>query len=310
VVLIVLSLTLLAISAGAGVARVDYSLADEWGELGSADGQFRRPMGIDVDQAGNIYVADMLTGRIQKFDSGGGRLAAWGGIGVNDGQFDELIDVDVDFAGNVYALDIKGNTVQRFDGAGGFITSWPAKRPDLNVLTSITVGGISADSAGDIYVSISPQAAVRIFDGTGRTHRAEINSTSGATLDVPTGIAVASDGTIYVADTFNRRVQSFGADGSASAQIIGSATPDGVFRMLARGDVEVDGQGNLYVADFANGRIHIFKSDGTFDDSFEVRDSSGRLALPGGIAVDAEGNVYVTAYYLGKVLKFARTATS
>ena len=141
-----LSLVLLAVSAGAVVSRADYSLAGEWGELGSADGQFRRPTGIDVDQAGNVYVADMLNGRIQKFDSSGALMAAWGGIGVNDGQFDELIDVDVDFAGNVYALDIRGNTVQRFDGAGGFVTSWPAKRPDLNVLTSITVGGIDRKS--------------------------------------------------------------------------------------------------------------------------------------------------------------------
>lgn len=78
--------------------------------------------------------------------------------------------------------------------------------------------------------------------------------------------------------------------------------------MLARGDVEVDAQGNVYVADFANGRVHIFKPDGAFDDSFEIRDSTGRLALPGGIAVDLEGNVYIATYYLGKVLKFARPA--
>ena len=303
-----MALCLLAVAMGAADARADYSRVGEWGELGSADGQFRRPVGIDVDRAGNVYVADILTGRIQKFDSGGALMVAWGGLGVADGEFDELIDVDVDWAGNVYALDIRGNTVQRFDGGGGFVTSWPAKRPDLNVLTSITAGGISTDAAGDIYVSISPQAAVRIFDGTGRIHRAKIDSTSGATLDVPTGIAVANDGTIYVADTFNRRIQSFSKDGLALAPISGSATPDGVFRMLARGDVEVDAQGNVYVADFANGRVHIFKPDGAFDDSFEIRDSTGRLALPGGIAVDLEGNVYIATYYLGKVLKFARPA--
>ena len=290
-----------------GVTRSSYTLSYEWGGLGYGYGHLLRPTGIDLDKAGAVYVADSLTSEIRKFDSRGRTLASWGGIGQTDGRFDELADVAVDIHGNVYALDIKGNTVQRFDSEGNFVTKWSAKPPDINVLTSLAVGGISTDSAGDIYVALSPEAVIRIFDGAGNVHRPTIDNTSGATLDVPTGIAVARDGTIYVADTFNRRIQSFDSNGSASAHITGSTTPLGVFRMLARGDVEIDSQGNLYVADFANGCVHIFKTDGTFDDSFEIRDTSGRLVLPGGIAVDTEGKVYVTAYYLGKVLVFSRS---
>ena len=300
--LVVLLAVLVVAEAG---AQSGYSLTREWGSLGIEDGQFRRPIGIDVDAAGNVYVADNLTGRIQKFDPRGTLIASWGGLGAGDGSFVELIDVDVDFAGNVYALDFKANSVKRFDSSSGFVTSWPAIGRGLNVPTSLPVGGISTDSVGDVYVASTPRAAVVIFDGSGRIHRPTIDSTSGATLDVPTGIVVASDGTIYVADSFNRRVQPFASDGSALVEITGSSTPQGVFRMLARGDVEVDSEGNLYVADFSNGRVHRYTSDGTYDQSIELRDSSGRLVLPGGIAVDAAGNVYVTAYYLGKVLKYA-----
>lgn len=312
--LIALGLTIFIASAGPAAGSSHYRLAGEWGELGSGDGQFLRPVGIDVDQAGDVYVADVLTGRIQRFDAGGARVAVWGGTGVGDGKFDELVDVDVDLAGNVYALDVKGNTVQRFDGVGGFVSSWQARQqyyPDVGV--SLPVGGISTDSEGNVFVSLSAhteQGIVRIFDGAGGTSRPSITGASGAILHVPTGIAIARDGVVYVADTFNRRIQTFRADGSAAIQIFGSATPDQVFRMLARGDVELDSQGNLYVADFANARVHIFNVNGELQDSFEIRDTLGRLALPGGIAVDNDGNVYVTAYYLGKVLKFAPAASS
>lgn len=96
-----MALCLLAVATGAADARVDYSRVGEWGELGSADGQFRRPVGIDVDRAGNVYVADFANGRVHIFKPDGafddsfeirdstGRLALPGGIAV-------------DLEGNVY----------------------------------------------------------------------------------------------------------------------------------------------------------------------------------------------------------------
>ena len=50
----------------------DGTLLGEWGSLGMAAGQFRIPVGLAVDQAGNVYVADTLNHRLQKFVLRGG----------------------------------------------------------------------------------------------------------------------------------------------------------------------------------------------------------------------------------------------
>ncbi len=79
-------------------------------------GQFYGPTGIAVDPAGNVYVADMLNNRIQKFDSSDNFITKWGSRGTGDGEFDHPNAVAVDSkSGNVYVGDFdKNNRIQVF----------------------------------------------------------------------------------------------------------------------------------------------------------------------------------------------------
>ena len=56
----------------------DYSFVNQWGKLGTADGEFDGPTAISVDSSGNVYVADLNNNRIQKFDSNGTFITKWG----------------------------------------------------------------------------------------------------------------------------------------------------------------------------------------------------------------------------------------
>ncbi|MEK7353203.1 MAG: hypothetical protein AABZ77_01690, partial [Chloroflexota bacterium] len=95
----------------------------QWGSSGSGNGQFNSPLGVAVDSAGNVYVADSGNHRIQKFTSSGQFITKWGASGSLDGQFNSPNGVAVDSAGNVYVADTFNNRIQKFLGSGQFVTT-------------------------------------------------------------------------------------------------------------------------------------------------------------------------------------------
>lgn len=64
-----------------------------WGKYGSGDGEFNDPQGLAVDDDGNLYVADTVNNRIQKFTADGKFIASWGVHGDGNGEFNGLQDI-------------------------------------------------------------------------------------------------------------------------------------------------------------------------------------------------------------------------
>jgi DNA-binding beta-propeller fold protein YncE len=84
------------------------------GEAGGGPGQFIRPLGVDIDREGNIYVTDAIRGRLQKFSADGELIFIQGDISDAPGDFVRPKHVAVDRDDIVYVVDAAFQNVQMF----------------------------------------------------------------------------------------------------------------------------------------------------------------------------------------------------
>ncbi|MCX9024889.1 MAG: S8 family serine peptidase [Candidatus Methanoperedens sp.] len=119
----------------------------------------------------------------------------------------------------------------------------------------------------------------------------------------PSGVDVDSSGNVYVADTFNNRIQKFSGSGGFIAKWGSEGTGDGQFQYPS--GVDVDNSGNVYVADTFNNRIQKFNDSGEFISKWGINGTDdGQFSSPSGIALDNSGNVYVVDSGNNRIQKF------
>jgi DNA-binding beta-propeller fold protein YncE len=212
-------------------AEEEYTFVTKWGSFGTGDGEFDWPSGIAVDGSGYVYVADFGNARIQKFSSDGNFITKWGVRGTGDGEFLVPYGIGIDSSGSIYVSDLGGNNrIQKFDSFGNFITKWGSFGTGDGVF-AVPVG-IAVDSGGNVYVAETSNNRIQKFDSSGnfitKWGLGWGVGTSFGGLELPTGMAVAVDGSgnVFVADTDNNRIQKFDSYGNFITKWGGEGTPE------------------------------------------------------------------------------------
>lgn len=196
--LIVAFLAVAAVPAGAAEMPVHIS---SFGPDGSSQTNFEEVGPVAVDQGtGDVYVADVDSGEVLKFDAGG-QPTDFGGTAPNviDNAITGIAFLAEDKE-NQLAVDsgthdlyvTAGTKVLAFEQDGEPATFTAGSNSGSNELTGFSLAtGVAVDSAGAIYVSDYNNQSVSVFSSTGESLTQFATPTAG-------NLAIGPDGTAYV----------------------------------------------------------------------------------------------------------------
>lgn len=177
--------------------------------------------------------------------------------------------------------------------------------------------GVAVAPDGTIYVADTFNNRIQHFSADGELLQswgalgdASLGAAAGGTFKEPWGVAVGQDGSVYVSDTWNHRIQKFSADGTFIRMWGTSGTGESPENFYGPRGIVVDGNNHVLVADTGNKRVVVYDTDGNFLGQFGGTGMEiGQFDEPVGLAVDSQNNVYVADTWNQRVQVFAPDAT-
>jgi sugar lactone lactonase YvrE len=224
-------------------------------------GQLIKPVGLDVDAAGRLYVADIGAKAVLVYDAEGAFLRRVGGAE----WFNRLTSVCVDAAGQrLYALDIGGvnsdqHQVRVFDAVSGAHVRDIGRRGngegEFNLPRDLAIG-----KDGRLYVVDGGNFRVSIFDRDGQYLRSfgSIGKQYGQ-FARPKEVAIDRDGNVYVIDTAFGNFQIFDPDGALLLFVGSRNERDGPARYMLPSGIAVDEDGRVYVIDQWFRKLEVYR---------------------------------------------------
>jgi sugar lactone lactonase YvrE len=305
--------------------------------------------GVTTDSNGDLYLYGGDS-RIRKISAGTintieGGVAPTGSAAALQTQLQYPEGLTTDANGNLYFAEA-GNHVVRRLGTDGTLTvvagnGTPGYSGDGGSATSAQLNspaGVAIDSSGNLYISdsgnnvvrqVTPDHTIHSFAGSGTDVCPGSDSPTATQLLNPAGLAVDSQGNLYIADSGHGCVLEITPAGQVSTIAGGNAPTSDVFLSdqttanattlyLPQG-VAVDSTGDVYIADTGNacirkvmpdGTIAVVAGNGVFGYGGDDGAATGaQLSAAWSVAVDASDNLYIADTMNQRVRRVATDGT-
>ena len=266
------------------------------------------PYGVEVDSSDNLWITEIDSGRVLKFNSSGVYERMLGRTGIKRGYGRYLsapVSTAVDSSGNAWVVDRDTNRVKKYDSIGDVLVylgeEWVSGSDNAHFDWP---HGVAVDSSDNVYVADKNNHRIQIFNATGvylkTIGETGVSGIDDAHFDGPTHISIDSSDQLFVADRWNERVQIFDVSNPAAITYVatlGTTGESGTDNAHFSGPYGVTAiNGKIYIADLGNDRVQIFNaatyaylatigvSEGTGNNQFQS---------PIDVAVDSSGIIYV-----------------
>jgi DNA-binding beta-propeller fold protein YncE len=163
------------------------------------DRGFYAPRGLAVDADNRLYVADTGTFRVVVLSPQGELVRTIGWRDATDAELVEPTGVAPDSQGGIYVAEVGHRRVAHFDANGRAVDEWA-------MLYNSSSNGphLATDAQGRVYVTDPERHRVLVYSAEGK-----ILGQLNGEFRLPVGVWVDAAGYVYVADTYNNRIQKF-----------------------------------------------------------------------------------------------------
>jgi sugar lactone lactonase YvrE len=299
----------------------------EWGKRGQGPGEFHFPIGIAVDNDGDVFISDFYNARVERF-SPEGKLLSILPVEPNPGG------MAIDRQGHLYLTHFsamkqkeepKPDRVTVYTRDGRLLRQWGTTGAGDGQFDY--PGGIALGWEGRVYVADQTNHRVQVFDPSGKflfkwgeygTKPGQFggNSSRKSRVGGPQFVTVDGQGNVYTTEGSTTRVQKFTADGKflltwgrdldTTGQFGGSFLNNDKRGIRGAMGICFDDEGKLWVS-AVSGRVQQFTSGGRYLQKLGTGQGSkpGEFIVPHALAADGRGHLYVVDSYNHRVQKFA-----